>query len=792
MASLQKIALYIFFDSVELDLTASIRKHLQAGQEDFLTTRERHKASDNLARRNGEMGFTSDLDLIPGLDLGEKYDVLLRLKVNMDEAARKHYLSIKKHFDNCIKVRNSVMHGRPLTIDEYAAGFALTNELMRSQIFWPKLSAAFRRYTEDPASLAETAVQYLDEFGQPETFNNLPFPDYEDTGFFPRKRLEAELKKKILGRHPVITVLGDGGDGKTAVTIQTLYGLLASNEHDFDAIIWVSAKSSKLIGKEIERIENAITSSMEIFGEVARLFEVDVDDPMERVLSLMESNKILLVIDNLETVIDKTVQRFAEDIPGQSKLLLTSRIPLGSDLSIQVDPFSDNEALSFLRVLISTYNVKALSSETDMKLKHYAKRLHNKPLLLKWFALGVLSGLNPSSIVGNPENALKFCMENVFDALSSTAKNHLSAISVLPGPCSIPILAHVTEDEPGTIEASIAELSRHSIIERASENQYESCYQIKPLAKSYLVRVLKTRAKDSEDILRRFRQIEGIYQNERGAKQHNRYNPNHFVVRSKSEAIAVSKLKSAVRLSRSDEFLSSFMIIDSLKISNPDYFEVSRTEAYLASLSGDHARAQNSYLTALEIDQQQPQVHMMYGNFLLRTFGDHEGALEQFKSAIILDLNSSTAYIGAARASLYLFDFSEAENYLIKAQDCVSDDARAFIIISDLKLQSLWRHFEYLKRDRNENEAASVLLKVKDFLEDLRLSSIDSNFIAQLKKIDASLLEAKRDNNMTLNDAVDQTRLQIQIVFEMIGVNLNGYKHSEELGQATSVPRFDS
>jgi LuxR family glucitol operon transcriptional activator len=386
------------------------------------------------------------------------------------------------------------MHGRPLTIDEYALGFALTSELIKYPTYWPVLNQVHRQYTEDPSSIAGASIQYLDKFETSDTLNNLPYPDYDDTGFFPRKRLEADLKKKILGRHPVITVLGDGGDGKSAVTLQTVFGLLSSNDHDFDAIIWVSAKSSKLTGPEIERIRTKITNSTAVFEEVSGLFEDEASDPMQRVLTLMKENKVLLIIDNLETIIDKKIKQFAEDVPGESKLVLTSRVPLGSDLTVHVGPFTENEALSFLRVLVHSFNIKALMKESDERLKYYAARLFNRPLLLKWFALGVLSGLNPANIVSDPKEALKFCLENVFDKLTPNAQKHLAALASLPRPASFAILAHVTDEDALLIESGLAELMRYAIIEQVSQNEHEIEFQVKPFAKAYLVRVLKLKS----------------------------------------------------------------------------------------------------------------------------------------------------------------------------------------------------------------------------------------------------------------------------------------------------------
>lgn len=787
MASFQKIALYIFFDSVESDLIRNIRKFITEGREEILTPLERDKARDNLARRDGSHNLDDELELLKGLDLGEKYNVLMRLKDAMDRQARQHFLNVKKHFDHCISVRNTVMHGRPLTIDEYSKAFALTSELIRYPAYWPKLSEVHRRYSKDPHSIAETAIQYLDEFEAADTFHNLPFPDYEDTGFFPRKKLESELKKKILGRHPVVTVLGDGGDGKTAVTLQTLYGLLASNDHEFDAIIWVSAKSSKLTGAEIERIETEITNSISVFGEVAGLFEDVSEDPMERVLTLMEENKILLVIDNLETIIDRRIKKFAEDVPGESKLVLTSRIPLGSDLAVHVDPFSDSEAISFLRVLISTYNIKALKKESDDGLKYFATRLHNKPLLLKWFALGVLSGLNPSSIVGNPQKALKFCLENVFVALSSQTKTHLAALVSLPRAASIAVLEYVTEDDVLKLEASLAELMRFAIVEQVSESRYETAFQIKPLAKAYLVRVLKAASSGSEEILKRFRQIEGIYQNERGAKSHNRYNPNHYTVRSKSEALAVKKLKNAVYLGRQDDFLGSFAIIDDLKVTHSDYFEVNRIEAYIASLSGDNSRAQDAYLSALEVGGKQPQIHLLYGGFLLRKFGDHESALDQFQLAIDLDKEAGTAYIEATRASLYLFNFDGAQEYLNLATVHATMDQKTQCILCDLQVQIHWRKIEHVIRQNETDQTHKSICALVEFVRGVGFESVDTVLIDRLKKYLVSIPALKAKSDEELRRDLGELEGQLLELLKLAGITGYSEHNSEAKDSPTRV-----
>ena len=651
----------------------------------------------------------------------------------MDLESSQHFQRMKPHFDKCIGVRNSVMHGRPLTIDEYALASSFTSELLKHKVYWPKLNDSYRKYSEDPESITERSVRYLESVDSPETFNNLPSPDYEDTGFFPRPRLEKEIKRKILGRHPVVTILGDGGDGKSSIALQTLYGLIASKDHNFDAIIWVSAKSSKLTGAEIERIETHISSSLSIFDEVAGLFEGKTEQPFERVLQLMEDNKVLLVIDNLETIIDNEIIKFAEEIPGESKLVLTSRIPLGPDLSVHVPPFSSNEALAFLRILISAYGVNALKTLKDDRLTHFASRLHNKPLLLKWFVMGVLSGLNPDKIVANPEVALRFCLENVFDALTAEAKNHVATIALLPRAVSLAMLQHVTEETIQSLESSLAELMRFGIVEQV-QDKYETVYQIRPLARSYLVRVLKETSGKSEDYLRRFRQIEGIYQNERREDSHNRYNPTRYTVRSKSEALAVKKLKAAINLGRQNDLVEAFRKIEELKISHPNYFEVYRVEAYISTLNGDNFRAQDAYLSAIEIDETQPQIRWMYGSFLLNKFGDHEGALDQFKKTIELDQSSVPGNMDAARVLMYLLDFESAQGFLTAAVNSNVDTGKQMQILLDLQFQLFCRQIKNFESGRDQDRIKEVVQNLTAFLDGCEVSRIDSVFCAHINK----------------------------------------------------------
>jgi hypothetical protein len=344
LASYQKIALFILFDSLERDLVNAIRHF--AGDDINLSPAEREKAQKNLKSRSETRLDPDDpFDQLYSLDLAEKFQVLLRHKDKMDANSKAYYTSLNGHLTSSISVRNAVMHGRPLTVNEYSVGFAFAQTLLSARSRWPELARTYFQYSKSPEILVSQSIQFLDEEFYETALSNLPSPDYDDTGFLPRPKLERELKQKLLGRHPVITVLGDGGNGKTALVLQTLYGFLDSQDHQFDAILWFSAKTSMLGPKGIEQIEGAVSNALQIVEQAAD-FQRGPGTPMERLRDLLTDNKILLAIDNLETVTGTELEDMAADVPGQSKILFTSRVPVGGDLPVNVGEFEPAEAIA--------------------------------------------------------------------------------------------------------------------------------------------------------------------------------------------------------------------------------------------------------------------------------------------------------------------------------------------------------------------------------------------------------------------------------------------------------------
>lgn len=197
-------------------------------------------------------------------------------------------------------------------------------------------------------------------------------------------------------------VYGPGGIGKTALMIQLTKELYEEKKKDnifFNNIIWVSAKRDyyDYIHGTVEIRSPQVVELRHILYAILRFFEIEnideynTDDLKELVLELLQENKVLLIVDNFETIekkeqvldfFDKRVKRELKKCPENFKVILTSRemIPSGYyQIELMGLDFTDSKKLmdSLYKKYKSSYE---LSSEQKEKLHQTVKGI---PILLK-------------------------------------------------------------------------------------------------------------------------------------------------------------------------------------------------------------------------------------------------------------------------------------------------------------------------------------------------------------------------------------------------------------------------
>lgn len=263
------------------------------------------------------------------LDLADEIHAIRAHDSKLDSVTQSYIRRYYTGLDGLVPVRNRVMHSRPLEFDDLTRVAELANELVRSHgALWANLRTIIKELDRNPDFVSVLTIP--DQMYEPtKVLHNLPQVEFDDTGFVGRDRDIQDLKRALKGSYPVVTVVGEGGLGKTALAMKVCYDLLDDPSSGWDAIVWTTAKATKLSIREIEVIEGAISSSLGIIESAAAVLGRETETAaLDDLISHLTNNKLLLVIDNLETVIDQNIRNFVRQVPQGSKILFTTRIGL--------------------------------------------------------------------------------------------------------------------------------------------------------------------------------------------------------------------------------------------------------------------------------------------------------------------------------------------------------------------------------------------------------------------------------------------------------------------------------
>ena len=181
------------------------------------------------------------------------------------------------------------------------------------------------------------------------SFTNIPI---NPIVYIKRDELEKELMQVLIDdRHPVVTLVGRGGIGKTSLALSVLEKLCSKNK--FLAIIWLSARDIDLLVQGAKPVKPNVLTIMDIAKEFCLLLGIktEKDGPPEKEMMEQELSKstfgpILYVLDNFETVVNpREVYTWLNTfIRLPNKILITSRFrDFKGDYPIEVHGMNEKE-----------------------------------------------------------------------------------------------------------------------------------------------------------------------------------------------------------------------------------------------------------------------------------------------------------------------------------------------------------------------------------------------------------------------------------------------------------------
>lgn len=322
--------------------------------------------------------------------------------------------------------------------------------------------------------------------------NNLPSHfDHGLTGLIGRNKETQELKKYISNpRVNTVALVAPGGAGKTALALELLNNIVSTPNFTqyIDAVIYTTMKTEKLTAEGVVSLDSIETISElkhNILKSINYIFDENYSE-FEGAINAHKDDKLLLCIDNLETLLRDNTSSFEElnySLPPDWKILVTSRVSISNATILSLDALKEKSAIHLARTYLAKRGGEILD---DATYENLTKGCFNNPLAIRLTIDLIVTGNDvPNSLnVANKEIA-EFSYNNLIDALSNTAIEILEAVFVEDSSTRLSLceLLSLNLDE---ISSAISELSKTSLISRKSSNQGET-YSLSDSVRDLLV-----------------------------------------------------------------------------------------------------------------------------------------------------------------------------------------------------------------------------------------------------------------------------------------------------------------
>ena len=206
---------------------------------------------------------TKDEDLKVILQQLDLSDFIQIINTNIDKInlTKKEKDFINKELTKIIPIRNRVMHPRPLEFTDYVLLKNVFDNIFNEikKMNWTHVKNLKKMIDSNSDEILNIKLSKFKKTSK--IMENLPKPEFDDTTYIGREKEIAELKNKIFdNQFNIISIIGEGGVGKTATIVKILYDLLEDANFDYDAIIWSTLKTQQLDKVSFSQIENCITN----------------------------------------------------------------------------------------------------------------------------------------------------------------------------------------------------------------------------------------------------------------------------------------------------------------------------------------------------------------------------------------------------------------------------------------------------------------------------------------------------------------------------------------------------
>ena len=269
-------------------------------------------------------------------------------------------------------------------------------------------------------------------------FSNTPDPA---TDYVPRPCLENALLELLMDdRHPVVTLQGAGGVGKTSSTLQVVNRLV--KEDRYEMIVWFSARDIDLTPSGPKTVKPGVLSLKDIASQYAhfvlpnntlRDHSFDRMEYFQRQLGKSDGGECLFIFDNFETVRNPqemfTWIEYFVRLPN--KVLITTRLrDFKGDYPLEVHGMNEQEARTLIDQTVLHLNIRNLLTQDN--INEVIKQSGGHPYVIK-ILLGEVADRqrfsSPRHVVAGSGEILTALFDRTFNALSPCGQRAFMTLS---------------------------------------------------------------------------------------------------------------------------------------------------------------------------------------------------------------------------------------------------------------------------------------------------------------------------------------------------------------------------
>lgn len=447
--------------------------------------------------------------------------------LNQNLSGKYRVSSISEHIDNFAYLKSAVGNksslesgiytfiNEPIKIDlifsdSELGEFYFPNGSFKKQTFETlsystgvKIIEDGKKYLKPPGSLPKSETKGLEELKViGNCLTNIP----ENQSFYiNRPILEKELEITLNNeRHPIITLIGRGGIGKTTLALKVLKDFCSKDR--FENIFWFSSRDidlmslgAKQVQPDILDIKDVVNVFNKLIGpKEAKLKEEDKVEQFKQSLQDKSTNS-LFVFDNFETVVDQfsMFNWLDTHIRLPNKVLITSRMnEFKADYPITIGGMEYLEFEELIRNISSNLNINHIV--TSRYIDQLYEESFGHPYIAK-ILLGQVANEGKlgdiKRIMADQDNLLQALFERTYKQLSAASKRVFLTLgswrSSIPK-IAIEAVLKSTIVEKINVELAIDELYKFSLIDKNETQKNDILLSLPISAQIFAEKKIKT------------------------------------------------------------------------------------------------------------------------------------------------------------------------------------------------------------------------------------------------------------------------------------------------------------